>query len=187
MSVMNDQWLRAWANNNGVSPYNPELTQPCSLDVTFGGDVQRPRSALSRQLRRLDNWRNGREFTPKQLESDLRWHESEMVDSLTIRRGDFFLVWTAEYTRIPSGYCAQFLLKSTPARWGLGHQLAGWGDDGFEGQWVLEIFNMHPQPLTIKRGEAIGQLIIQSMNAPAVRDYTAKGGQYVGQRPKVER
>ena len=118
MTVMNDQWLRhVWAENNGVSPYDPAHVQPSSIDVTFGGMVQYPRSMLSRQLRRLDNWRNGREFAPKQLESDLRWYESVMVDSLAIRRGDFFLVWTAEYTRIPAGYCAQFLLKSTPARW----------------------------------------------------------------------
>jgi deoxycytidine triphosphate deaminase len=181
MTVMNDQWLRAWGDNNGVTPYYPKNVQPSSLDVTFSGEVQYPRSILSRQLRRLDNWHSGRVFTPKQLESDLRWHKTQLVDKLTIHRGQFFLVWTAEFTTIPSGYTAQFLLKSTPARWGLGHQLAGWGDDGFSGQWVLEIFNMHPQPLTIHRGEAVGQLIFQQMNAPAVRDYVAKGGQYVGQ------
>ena len=186
--VMNDQWLHDWASAGGVTPYDPAHVQPSSIDVTFSGEVQCPRSALSRQWRRLDNWRNGRVFaTPKQLESDLRWHETKRVDSLTIRRGDFFLVWTAEFTTIPSGFAAQFLLKSTPARWGLGHQLAGWGDDGFSGQWVLEIFHMHPQPLTIRRGEAVGQLILQRMNAPAMRDYATKGGQYVGQRPQVAR
>ena len=186
--VMNDRWLKGMAGRGGVVPFDPAMVQPSSIDVTFGGDVQYPRSIVSRHLRRLDNWRNGRVFaTPKQFESDLRWHETKRVDALTIRRGDFFLVWTAEFTTIPAGFTAQFLLKSTPARWGLGHQLAGWGDDGFSGQWVLEIFNMHPQPLTIRKGEAIGQLIFQQMNAPAERDYAKKGGQYVGQRPQVAR
>lgn len=55
--------------------------------------------------------------------------------------GQFCLAHTEEYFKLPDHISCDVLLKSSHARSGLNHALAGWGDAGWHGQLTLEFSN----------------------------------------------
>jgi dCTP deaminase len=90
--------------------------------------------------------------------------------------GEFVLAETFEKFRIPERLSAQFVLKSSRAREGYQHLLAGWIDPGYRGRLTLEIKNIrryHEIPLW--SGMRIGQLVFHSMSQVPVRSYAETG------------
>jgi dCTP deaminase len=74
--------------------------------------------------------------------------------------GEFLLVEMMQYTYVPSGLSALFLLKSSAARMGFGHSFAGWIDPGWDGVLTMELKNYNQtKPLAIWPTMPIGQLI----------------------------
>lgn len=49
-----------------------------------------------------------------------------------------------------------FHLRSTIARHGVNHPVAGWGDPGYATRWTLELFNATHQPIVLPVGCRIG-------------------------------
>jgi dCTP deaminase len=114
--------LIEWANDGGISPIDLECFNPASVDLRLG-----------------DRWIN----IPTSEECE--------AETITMFPGLSVLATTIEYVKIPLNYSGLLFLKSSSARLGLDHALAGWIDPGFEGQLTLEIHAHRVVSLTHKQ------------------------------------
>lgn len=89
---------------------------------------------------------------------------------------EFVLAETLERITLPDCVSAQLALKSSRAREGLEHLMAGYVDPGFEGRLTLELQNarcLHPIPLW--PGMRIGQLVFHKMAMTPNKNYSVTG------------
>lgn len=104
-------------------------------------------------------------------------------EGYVIAPGEFLLATTAEWFdfSVVDDVSAEFKLKSSLARNGLSHMLAGWMDSGWSGNLTLEYHNVTRQPLRIRPGMKCGQAIfMRHAPVPNHASYAVKG-QYNGQ------
>jgi len=89
----------------------------------------------------------------------------------------FILGETLELFNIPKTISAQFLLKSSRAREGLNHLLAGWIDPGWHGsRLTLELHNVRQlHPVALWPGMKIGQIVFHDLSAQPERSYAITG------------
>lgn len=143
-----------------VSPYVPELLNPASLDVRLGADL-------------LVDVPHSKVMEPLSIAAT-----SEACPYL-LYPGAFILAHTIEQFSIPEDICARFMLKSSRAREGLEHLLAGFADPGFHGSsMTLELTNArkyHPIPLWY--GMRVGQMVFEMLSGKPRYSY-AKTGRY---------
>jgi dCTP deaminase len=144
----NDVKLRQWIQAGGVTPANYDCINPASVDLH-----------IDRHF--IDLW------TDEHLEAE----------TLELKPGMAILATTVEVITIPPDAAATVYLKSSRARQGLDHALAGWIDPGFSGQITLEL-HAH-RPFTITAGQRVIQLVLQQLIAPALHPYA---GRYQHQR-----
>lgn len=98
--------------------------------------------------------------------------------------GEFVLASTREVFNLPDDIVAEYVLKSTMARNGLNHMLAGYCDPGWhESKLTLELKNeTRKHELTIKPGMKIGQVkFFRVAPVPEHASYATKG-QYNSQQ-----
>lgn len=147
--ILPDYKLREWAQRCGVVPFREECINPASIDL--------------------------RVSTAKVI--TLQGVEHCNPERLLLKPGDAVLVCTIEYIRMP-GHCAGVVyLKSSLARQGLDHALAGFVDPGFEGQLTLEL-HAHC-PVVLIHGQRIIQLTLSRLEGEPEMPYS---GRYQGQR-----
>ena len=143
-----------------VMPFDEELLNPASLDVTLGGRimVEVPE-------------------TPELQVVDIIGHTAE--DPYLIQPGEFFLAETREIFNLPNHIGAQFVLKSSRAREGWDHAEAGWCDPGWYGsRLTMEIRNQRRlHPLGIWPGMKFGQMKFILVSGSVERSY-AESGRY---------
>lgn len=154
--VWNDVMIRDWAQLGGVSPFEETNVNPASIDLRWSGRVR---------------------FA--QHTGDL-WSAVTEVEELVLHHGQLVLLDTLEYVRMPETAAGSLMLKSSMGRKGLEHLHAGYFDPGFEGTATLEITNMHPQPVTLRQGDRIVQLVLMAMIQPPNKSYQ-QTGRYNGQ------
>lgn len=163
MTVLVDHQIEALCLAGMVTPYDPALLNPASLDVRLG-DTLLIESAESRQL----------------IPYPLHMH-SEM-DPYRWQPGQFLLAPTTETFNMPDNVAGEFRLKSSRAREGFDQALAVWLDPGWSGSVLtLELRNnrqLHWLPLW--PGMKIGQIVLHPCEAPR-RSY-AVTGRYNGDR-----
>jgi dCTP deaminase len=149
-----DHALFAWAENGGVTPFDPENVNPASIDLRLG-----------------------------KCSINLHPHQKSKfkTSSLTIWPGEAILASTIEYIKMPKNAAGVVYLKSSLARLGLDHALAGWVDPGFEGQLTMEL-HAH-RPITLHAGQPIIQLVLMKTDGPVSKPYD---GKYQGQRGPTE-
>lgn len=102
---------------------------------------------------------------------------------LLLRPRQFCLAHTVEKFHLPNDISAEFKLRSSVARAGLNHALAGWCDPGFHGsQLVLELQNvLEMHVLRLDYGLRIGQMIFyRHQQVPQDQSYATRG-RYNGQ------
>lgn len=145
-----------------ISPFDPALVNPASLDVRLG-DLLLIESAQSPQL------------VPYPLDR----HSQD--DPYELRPGQFCLAQTVEAFSLPDDIAAQFMLKSSRAREGLEHLMAGYCDPGWNGSVLtLELHNSRQLwPVGLWPGMKIGQIVFHLMAERPVRSY-AQTGRYNG-------
>jgi dCTP deaminase len=87
------------------------------------------------------------------------------------------LASTVETFALPDFVAARFVLKSSRAREGLQHLLAGWCDPGWHGsRLTLELKNVRQlQPIRLWPGMKIGQMVFHQMAAAPDRSYAVTG------------
>lgn len=110
------------------------------------------------------------------------WKELNISQGYWLKKGDFILASTKEYFNLPLDISAEYKLKSSQARQGLNHCLAGWADAGWHGKLTLEFTNYDMEPVLFEAGKKAGQMIFHR-HAPVPEDksYAARG-QYNGQQ-----
>lgn len=92
--------------------------------------------------------------------------------------GEFILAHTVELFNLPDNIACEFKLKSSAARIGLGHLLAGHCDPGWNGSVLtLELHNVSRyHSIHLHPGDKIGQMIFHHVDmVPADRSYAGRG------------
>lgn len=180
-----------------VEPYDPSLVNPASIDLRLG------RRFINRSDINVSYMLDGKYEVAK-------GGEVFEADSVQLIPGVALLASTLEYVRIPATptlienpfysalqgadannpkqfllnpLCASVYLKSSAARRGLDHALAGWVDPGFEGELTLELHS-HTEEL-IEAGKRYVQLVPLMMFAPPTKGY-GEVGRYQGQMGPTE-
>ncbi len=158
MSILVDHEIRKLCEAGMVSPFDPELINPASLDVRLGTKlmVEQPHCSELREISIADK-----------SESNPYW----LVSS------EFVLAPTLETFDLPNFISAQFALKSSRAREGLEHLMAGYCDPGWHGSVLtMELHNSRRyHPIALWPGMKIGQMVFHRTSAVPTRDYSITG------------
>ena len=141
-----------------VVPYNPELQNPASIDVLLG-----------------DRLMVEVEDRPELQIMGIAHHTQ--VDPYWLAPGEFCLAETQEIFNLPDHVAAQFVLKSSRAREGLEHLLAGYADPGWHGsRLTLELQNARRfHNLPIWPGMKIGQMVFHLISGEPEKSYAITG------------
>ena len=159
MAVLSDWEIRLKCDGSQmVWPFAPELLNPASLDVRLGDHLM-IESIESPDLQRLDISNRTQD------------------DPYLLLPGEFCLAETLERFDLPEDVSAQFVLKSSRAREGLNHLLAGWCDPGWHGsKLTLELKNERKHhPLPLYPGLKIGQMVFHEMSSVPAQSYALVG------------
>ncbi len=153
MASIVDHQIRRMSREAGlIEPFDPELVNPASYDVTLGPTLL------------VENDHGN--FTKIDITEQTFW----------MPPGAFVLACTQQFVRIPSNLESVFLLKSSRGREGYGHQLATYIDPGFNGRVTLELHNSRRfKELPLSLGMKIGQLRFARVDSIPMRTYAATG------------
>lgn len=159
------QWLRAHADEYGFAPSN---IGPASVDLCLSPNLK---------VFRNDPYIHA----PKVYEIQAAPLFVDLSGEVVFLPGHFYLCATIEYIIVPRTHCAFVNMRSSLARRGLGHKMAGFIDPGFEGQVTLELETA--VPLHVPVGERIVQLVYMRLSEVTEKPYS---GRYQGQRGATE-
>lgn len=165
--ILCDWEIRALCDGGMVSPFDPSLVNPASLDVRLGTTL-------------LIESAESPAMVPVDISKYTEAKPYELVP------GQFALAETIEVFCLPCNVAAQFMLKSSRAREGLEHLMAGYCDPGWNGsKLTMELHNsrqLHRIPLW--PGMRIGQMVFHRMSCAPSRDYSSTGR--YNQQPHVQ-
>ena len=158
--ILCDHQIVSLVRRSLVSPYDPELVNPASLDVRLGENllVESP-------------------LTSQMVHRSISGHTQE--EPFLLQPHEFVLAETLEEFQLPDCVAGQLALKSSRAREGIEHLLAGYIDPGYKGRLTLELQNarsMHAVPLW--PGMRIAQIVFHRMSMLPGKDYSMTGRYY---------
>ena len=156
--ILCDSEIRALCEEGLVDPYDPALVNPASLDVRLGENIL-IETALTSHMQ------------PCSIAGF-----TEEIPFLLHPR-EFILAETVETFFLPSFLAGQFALKSSRARSGIEHLMAGYCDPGWSGsKLTLELQNARAlHTVELWPGMRIGQLVFHVMSATPAEDYSVVG------------
>jgi len=159
--------------NQGVINANPENINGASIDITLGDTIMvEPIGSLGRVV-------------GLKAKEHLRMKTMKIPgDGYTMLPGEFLLASSQELFNLPATIASEYKLKSSLARSGLQHLLAGWCDPGWNNsRLTLEFKNVtNFHTLVLIPGMKIGQMVFWECEpVPADQSYAVKG-QYNGQQ-----
>lgn len=156
--ILVDFEIEALCQKGMVEPYCSDLLNPASLDVRLG-DTLLIESSATEQL----------------VAYPLKGHSQS--NPYWMVPGQFVLAQTVETFNLPDTIAAQFVLKSSRAREGLEHLLAGYCDPGWSGSVLtLELHNSRQlHPIALWPGMKIGQVVFQRLVSPPRHSYRVTG------------
>lgn len=133
-----------------VNPYNEEMLQPNSVDLTLGYE-----------LKNL----HGKSI-------DLR------CGSYKLKPNEFILGSTFEKVHLPYDLCGHIDGKSSIGRLGVFIENSGFVDSGFNGNITLEIYNASDKEFELYTGMNICQIIFESLTSPVMKPYGSRNNHY---------
>lgn len=157
--LLPDHEIRALCTEHAlIHPFNPERLNPASYDVALGSNIMIEVAE-----------------TPQLIRHSIATHTEE--DPYWLKPGEFILAETQEIFNFTDDVAGQFVLKSSRARQGYQHMLAGWIDPGFnKSVLTLEIKNVRQKHrLPVWPGMLIGQIVIFMMSETVEHSYSKKG------------
>lgn len=163
MSTIVDHQIRALARNQGlVEPFNPDMVNPASIDVTLGSTIL---------------------YEGDPAKGEDRWEKVDIEGGVySLAPGEFVLAATEELVRVPGNLECVFNLKSSRGREGYQHLLAAYIDPGFHGRVTLEICNVNRyHRLPLEHGMRIGQLRFAKVDEIPMRTYAQTGRYHLDQ------
>ena len=157
MSVLPDVEILSLVRRDLVTPFDPELVNPASLDVRLGENllVELPTTTS---------------LVPYSIAGN------SQENPFMLQPHEFVLAETLEEFRLPDCIAGQLALKSSRAREGIEHLLAGYIDPGYCGRLTLELQNarsMHP--VALWPGMRIAQIVFHRMSMLPAKDYSHTG------------
>ena len=159
MSVLCDWEIKARCQKSQmVVPFDAELLNPASLDLRLG---------LYLMVENICD--------PELLRVDISGRTED--DPFMLQPGEFCLAETLELFNLPDDICGTFLLKSSRAREGYTHALAGFCDPSWHrSRLTLELKNnrLH-HALPLYPGLKIGQMVFHEMSKVPMRSYRETG------------
>lgn len=160
MAILPDVEILTLVRRGLVTPFDHELVNPASLDVRLGNNllVEIPTSCS---------------MVPYSIT------EYSKDKPYMLQPHEFVLAETLEEFYLPDCIAGQLALKSSRAREGIEHLLAGYVDPGYRGRLTLELQNarcMHPVP--IWPGMRIAQLVFHKLSMLPSKDYSMTGRYY---------
>ena len=182
MSLMTYKALVEVVNNGWLDGADYDLINGASIDVRLGDTFLLENDPLDYKHKYVD-------LCDKETPSMSRITFNEDKDEpVHLHPGQFVLAETAEIFNLPDHVACEFKLKSSAARAGLNHSLAGWGDPGFNNATLtLELQNvLEYHTLLLRPGMKIGQVVFwQGKSVPTQHSYATKG-RYNNQRGPTE-
>lgn len=165
--ILNDKTIKHYCMvKKMITPYNPNQINPGSYDITIGNTLIIP---IVPDVNLWDNNGFGIKYSKNELVTLKEKSEIDIIPN------GFILLSSKETFNLPSNICGQFALKSTMARKGLCHMLAGWCDPGWHGSVLtMELVNLSKTTITLTVGQPIGQMIFMKMCAEAEKPYQGK-------------
>jgi dCTP deaminase len=163
MTVLCDWQIRSYCDQGAmVEPFREELLNPASVDVLLGDNI-------------MIEVADQKELVLMNIA------ERTAEDPYWMLPNEFCLAETQEIFNLPDFISGQFLLKSSRAREGYQHLLAGFCDPGWNGsKLTLELKNARRHHrLPLYPGLKIGQMVFHRMDSMPHRDYS-KTGRYNG-------
>ena len=155
--ILCDHEIHNLARRNLVTPFHQELVNPASLDVRLGENL----------LVELPT-------TTSLVPYSIAGHTKEKP--FMLQPHEFVLAETVEEFDFPDCVAGQLALKSSRAREGIEHLLAGYIDPGYKGRLTLELQNarsMHAVPLW--PGMRIAQIVFHKMSMLPSKSYSVTG------------
>lgn len=161
-------------NDQGYDPGTDQVN-PASIDLTLGGSYLRelthltpgePMQVVDLSQRESVAWVKG------------RWDKDALGMYFDLYPGEFILSHTEQKFFMPDNLSGEYSLKSSLARNGLEHMLAGWIDPGFDNSVLtLELRNVtRHHVLRLRPGMPIGQVkFFRHAPVPADRSYRVRG------------
>jgi len=158
MGTLADWQIHGRCKAGAIAPYDHNLVNPASIDLRLGSNI-------------MIESAEGPEMV---LVSIAKYTEK---NPYPIVPGQFFLAETEELFNIPNDLEGQFILKSSRARSGLQHLMAGFCDPGWHGsRLTLELKNVRQLwSIGIYPGMKIGQMKFSTMDAEPVESYAITG------------
>ncbi len=164
--------------DQGVIKADPTLVNGASIDLTLGNEIQICRDADDQRAWPIVDLAAKENIATEHLLMD--------DEGYVVEPGEFILAHTNEVFNLPNTIAGEYKLKSSMARNGLNHMLAGWCDPGWHGsQLTLEFHNCTNQRLRIRPGMKCGQAVLWECEDVGDGSY-AIHGQYNGQKGAQE-
>jgi dCTP deaminase len=156
--ILADFQIRALCETGMVTPFDPALVNPASLDLRLGDNI-------------LIESSEGPGLVPLSIA------DYTADDPYRLVPGQFVLAETQETFNLPNHLAGQFVLKSSRAREGLQHLLAGYCDPGWHGsRLTLELKNVRQLHwVGLWPGLKIGQMKFLAMDARPMNSYAVTG------------
>lgn len=157
MTILPDVEIMTLVRRSLVSPFDVDLLNPASLDVRLGSNL-------------LIELPSTTELVPYSI-ADCSKEKPYMLQP-----HEFVLAETLEEFKLPDCIAGQLALKSSRAREGIEHLLAGYIDPGYQGRLTLELQNarcLHPVPLW--PGMRIAQIVFHKLSMLPAKDYSMTG------------
>ena len=176
MSLITYTGLRELAEQGVIEGVEIERINAASIDVCLGDVLLREDWAQGVKRKTVD-------LAAKQVPAMI---EVDLVEAggYDLKPGEFVLASTREVFNLPDDLACEFKLKSSLARAGLQHAVAGWADPGFHGSVLtLELSNsLRAHWLTLRPTMPIGQLVFfRGEPVPRHASYASRG-QYCNDR-----
>lgn len=155
--ILPDLEILALVRRGLVTPFDADLVNPASLDVRLGENLLVELPSVT-------------QLVPYSIAG----HTQEKP--FMLQPHEFVLAETLEEFKLPDCIAGQLALKSSRAREGIEHLLAGYIDPGYSGRLTLELQNartMHAVPLW--PGMRIAQIVFHKMSMLPSKDYSMTG------------
>lgn len=156
MTTLVDRQLRAWMSQGGLNPADFSLVNPASVNLRIGTTlvVESPGGGT--------------------YEVDIT--ENHVGNPFLVDPGEWILTHTQEIVTLTDKMEAEVCLRSSAARAGWQHALAGYIDPGWSGRITLEFQNVRRfQVLPIYPGLQLCQLRVRGLDLAPSSNYSQTG------------
>lgn len=157
-------------DNNVITNVKPEYINSASIDITLGDKILReaPAKSVSRPYHAIS----------LAAREPLVTYSQDTSKGILLKPGEFILAQSEQVFNLPTHISAEYKLKSSMARIGINHCLAGWCDAGWNGSVLtLELMNVSQHhAIRLQKGDRIGQMIFfQHEEVQKDKSYAARG------------